>query len=55
VTIEFRRLPALDFGKAGLVTALVENPRGIFKDIRTFGQIIDEEMTGGITRIFIVG
>src|SRR6056297_506004 len=54
MTVEFGSVHTLDRRKARLVLASQLHPRGVFKHIRSLGQVIDEEMARRIARRLVV-
>ena len=54
VTIEFRRVHALDVGNPGLILAPQLNARRVLKNIRLLGKVVDEEVARRIARRFVV-
>ena len=54
VAVELGRVHALNLGDSRLVLAAELNPRRVFKDIDALGQVIDEEVAGGVARRFVV-
>ncbi len=52
--IELRSIHALDAGDTGLILASHLDARWVLEDIHAFGQVIDEELAGGIPGALIV-
>lgn len=48
MAVEFGSIHAFDVGHAGGVFTLMLDTDSIFKDIRAFGQVVDEEVAGGV-------
>ena len=55
MAVEFRCVHALDVRDTGLVTAAVEHLHRVLEDISALGQVVDEEVAGGIAGGFVVG
>src|SRR6185312_11847034 len=54
VTVEFRRVHALDFSDSGLIISPELDARRILKNVNALGQVIDEEVAGGVARRLVV-
>jgi hypothetical protein len=50
VTVKLGCVHALDLRDARLILSAMHDPRGILKHIGSLGQVIDEEMAGGVAR-----
>ncbi len=48
MAVELGGVHALDLGHTGLVLSLVLNTDRVFKDVRPFGQVVDEKVTGRV-------
>src|SRR6056297_1989305 len=54
VTVEFRCVHALDVGDPGFILTAKLDPSGILEHVRSLGQIVDKEVTGSVSRRFII-
>ena len=54
MAVEFRRVHALNLGHACLIAAAMLNAHGVFEDVNTLRQVVDEEVTGRVTSRLVV-
>src|SRR5262245_62082582 len=55
VAVELGSVHALDVRDTGLVFATMLDARAVLEDVNALGQVIDEEVAGGVARAFVIG